>query len=285
MRSLILALIVLILTASCEFSGVRKNDNEADVLDSLDFNQGNSQEAAESKKEADTIIDEVSFDNGIRISWFKRGDGDLIKANDMVRIDFRNKLEDGTVYDGNHLINKTSLPFFLGWNLQTEGWEFALPKLKVGDEVDIFIPAKLARGEKGIDGIVPPNANNILAIRILDVMPPDVEQDGIRIWRVEEAKIDKKQIKHNSKVALHYWVSSKETPRFDNSYKRGRPFELTMGDGNIVPGLYKALLHGKTGDKLMVHIPAVEAYGKQGLPGLVGANQDLFYDLIILDVD
>jgi peptidylprolyl isomerase len=276
------------LLIGCELSGVQKDTSQGMDLDSLQLpsTENDVQDTAfVAASVTDTVVRELTLDNGIRISWLKEGKGDQLKAGEMLSIDFRNQLEDGTIYDGNHLIQKKSIPFFLGWGQQTPGWDIALEYLRVGDEVDIFIPAALARGEKGIDGIVPPNSNNILSIRILNTLPPDYNDDGIRIWRVEETKKEKKQITHESRVAMHYWVSTRSTPRFDNSYKRGYPFELKMGDGNIVPGLYKALLRGRTGDKLMVHIPAIEAYGSQGLTGLVKPNEDIFYDLIILDVE
>jgi FKBP-type peptidyl-prolyl cis-trans isomerase len=272
----------------CELSGVQKDTSPGMELDSLQLSSkipDTPDTAFVAASVTDTVIRELTLDNGIRISWLKEGKGDLLKTGDMLSIDFRNQLEDGTIYDGNHLIQKKSIPFLLGWGQQTPGWDIALTYLRVGDEADIFIPSSLARGEKGIEGIVPPNANNILSIRILNTIAPDYNDDGIRIWRVEETKKEKKQITHESRVAIHYWVSTQYTPRFDNSYKRGYPFELKMGDGNIVPGLYKALLRGRTGDKLMVHIPAIEAYGSQGLSGLVKSNEDIFYDLIILDVE
>jgi FKBP-type peptidyl-prolyl cis-trans isomerase len=276
---------------SCEMQGVETNGDSNDSVDSLLFLDGtHPQKTSDSlrneKQGLDTIaVSEVSFDNGIRIKWFERGDGAQLKKNDLVAIDYRNQLEDGTVYDGNHLVKKAYIPFFLGWKQQTSGWDFALQKLRVGDEVEIFIPSEMARGEKGIPGRVPPNSNNILLLKVVKVLEPDFKEDDIRIWIVDKTKEGRTKIGYESEVSIHYWVSSESKPRYDNSYKRKLPFELKMGDGNIVPGLYKALLKGKKGDKMMVHIPAVEAYGVNGLPGLVPKNEDIFYDLIVLDVN
>ena len=290
----------IFIVTSCNLTGVKVDDGEErNYIDSLFTRQSKktdtltSVENNEKKQETESndehllpekSVKEQSYPNGININWKKHGQGKSIKKGDMIRIDYRNKLMDGTVYDGNHLIQKPSLPFFVGWNMQTEGWDFALSKLREGDEVEILIPADLARGEKGIPGVVPPNADNLLSLKVIEIIPPTYEVDDIRIWRVEERKNPGKKIEFEDKVEIHYWVSSSSKPRFDNSYQRGIPFELVMGDGNIVPGLYKALHYGREGDKLMIHIPAKEAYGKDGLKGLVEPNEDLFYDLIILDV-
>jgi FKBP-type peptidyl-prolyl cis-trans isomerase len=282
---------VLCVSYSCELSGVENSQEETNQLDSLIFgehdpNQSGSDSTDVSEKVLDTVaVSEKSLENGIRIKWFERGDGPAVKKNDLVAIDYRNQLEDGTVYDGNHLIKKAFIPFMVGWNLQTPGWDIALKELNVGDEVEIFIPANLARGEKGIPGVVPPNSNNILLLKVVKIMEPDFTEDDIRIWIVEKTKEDRTEIGYESEVDIHYWVSSETKPRYDNSYKRKLPFELKMGDGNIVPGLYKALLKGRKGDKMMIHIPAIEAYGATGLPGLVPKNEDVFYDLIVLDVN
>lgn len=281
----------LFLLYSCDITGVESNEDNADKLDSLIFGEGNNDSietdsTQNTKKSLDTItVSEKTFDNGIRIKWFERGNGPEVKENDLIAIDYRNQLEDGTVYDGNHLVKKPDIPFFVGWNQQTSGWDLAMTELRVGDEVEIFIPAKLARGEKGIPGVVPPNANNILLLKVVEKLEPDFTEDNIRIWIVDKTKEDRTEIGYESEVVMHYWVSSETKPRYDNSYKRKLPFELKMGDGNIVPGLYKALLKGRKGDKMMIHIPSIEAYGPSGLPGLVPKNEDIFYDLIVLDVD
>ena len=280
---------VLFLLYSCDLSGVQKEISNTDLTDSLIFGDGmnNGHDSSKIKnKSFDTVaVGEKTLDNGIRIKWFERGSGAVVKRNDLIAIDYRNQLEDGTVYDGNHLIKKPFIPFFVGWNQQTIGWDIALSELRVGDEVEIFIPAKLARGETGIPGVVPPNANNILLLKVVEKLEPDFTEDNIRVWIIDKMKEGRTEIGYESEVSIHYWVSSETKPRYDNSYKRKLPFDLKMGDGNIVPGLYKALLKGKKGDKMMIHIPSVEAYGTSGLPGLVPKNEDIFYDLIVLDVN
>lgn len=291
MKRYIVLFSVISVLISCDLSGVKTETIDLGEIDSLVFGDNNSSlEEIDSLSNKNHVLDTVginekTFENGLRIKWFEKGVGDKLKKNDLVALDYRNQLEDGSVYDGNHLVKKAYIPFMVGWNQQTLGWDLALKELRVGDEVEIFIPAKLARGEKGIPGVVPPNSPNILLLKVVKKLEPDYAEDGIRSWIVDKTKEDRTPIGYDSEVSIHYWVSSESKPRYDNSYKRKIPFELKMGDGNIVPGLYKALLNGKKGDKMMVHIPAVEAYGPNGLPGLVPKNEDIFYDLIILDVN
>ncbi|PHR47407.1 MAG: hypothetical protein COA32_08285 [Fluviicola sp.] len=290
MRLFFLSVIVLAIS-SCNIEGVSHNDKEGgnskEVLKPNDSSKmsllDTSNKRSEKVIEEDTL-DVLTMSNGLKITWYKKGDGELLKKGDLINIDYRNKLEDGTVYDGNHLIKKKYIPFLVGWNQQTPGWDLALKKLRVGDDVDIFIPSELARGEKGIEGLVPPNANNILSLRVLSKPEPTKEVDGIKIWRVDSLESPGDSIDFKDEVLIDYWASSESTPRYDNSYRRRKPFELVMGDGNIVPGLYKALHFARGGDKLMILIPSREAYSKKGLTDIIEPNEDIFYDIIVREV-
>lgn len=286
MRFFVLSILVLFTLFACNIEGVQdrdgqdENDTLTTMVDTSDVADliGNDETVIDQKK------DSLELDNGIKITWFKHGKGDSLKKGDVIKIDYRNKLEDGTVYDGNHLVKKPFLPYIVGWGQQTPGWDIALEHLKVGDDVDIFIPSELARGEKGIEGVVPPNANNILSLRILDILNPVKEVDGIKIWKVDEKKNPGDSIDFKDEVYIDYWVSSESKPRYDNSYQRRAPFHLVMGDGNIVPGLYKALHFAREGDKLLIYIPSAEAYGNQGLKDLVKPNEDILYDIRVAKV-
>lgn len=278
-------LIITIVFFSCSVEGVKSNDESKNDVDSPSIDDKLSKDRVEENNAKRTIEeqsqDSLQLDNGIKITWFKKGKGEKLSKGEVIKIDYRNKLENGTVYDGNHLVKRPYLPYVVGWGQQTPGWDIALKHLRVGDDVDIFIPSELARGEKGIKGIVPPNSNNILSLRVLGKMKPLKEVDGIKIWKIDERKKPGDSIDFKDEVYLDYWVSSSSSPRYDNSYQRNTPFHLVMGDGNIVPGLYKALHFAREGDKLLIYIPAREAYGDKGLKDLVKPGEDLLYDVRI----
>lgn len=282
---------LIFIISACEIQGVEKststdieNVDSSIEADSLG-NEKSENTDVKKEKTPEIASDTLKLDNGITITYFKHGNGTLLKKGDMIKIDYRSKLEDGKVFDGNHAVKKPWIPFLVGWNQQTEGWDLALEHLKPGDDVDIFLPAKYARGKKGIKGLVPPNANNIISLRVLDRFEPTIEGDGIQIWKYDEVKEPGDSIGFGDEVSINFWVSSESTPRYDNSYQRGEPLKLTMGDGNIVPGLYKALYFGREGDRLMIKIPSEEAYGKKGFVNLVKPNEALFYDVQIAHVE
>ncbi len=288
MRFFLIVILFGFVFASCDIKGVKTSDERV-KKETEALIQENS-EMIDSLKNMKKTIEEKASDtlrlnNGITITYFKKGKGEKLKKGDLVKIDYRAKLEDGTIYDGNHMVKKPTIPFLVGWNQQTPGWDIALQELRVGDDVDIFLPAKYARGKSGIKGIVPPNANNILSMRIVERFEPTSEIDGVKIWKYDELKSPGDSIKMKDEVYINYWVSSESKPRYDNSYQRGEPFKLVIGDGNIVPGLHKALLTAREGDRLMVKIPAKEAYGGDGLIEMVKPNEGIFYDIQIAKVE
>ncbi len=230
------------------------------------------------------IVDQKKLDNGISISWFKEGSGEQIKTGDLVMIDYKVKLKDGSVVDGNHLIKKPSFPFLVGFNMQTKGWDIAIQELKVGDFAEIIIPSPLARGEKGIEGLIPPNADNILIIRVLSKRSPDRVVEGTKVWILEENKKNKTKFAENNSILFHAIASSPSKPMYVNTFRSNQPFSFKTGDYGLVPGLRKALINAKKSDRLYILVPSKEAYGADGYLDLVKPNEDVFYNILVMDV-
>ncbi|MCT4556021.1 MAG: peptidylprolyl isomerase [Pelagimonas sp.] len=69
------------------------------------------------------------------------------------------------------------------------------------------------------------------------------------------------QVKSGDTVRLHYTGTLADGSTFDSSAGRD-PLEFTVGSGQIIPGLDKAIPGMEIGDKKTVNIPADEAYGQ-----------------------
>ena len=280
--------LIITILFSCSNSGVKKEEKEA-----VDFHQKESSTKKENKPidVNDFPIDSNKvFDNGVIISWTKRGDGERLQDDDVVLIDFKVSLKNGKVVDGNHLWNKEYFPFIVGYQMQTKGWDFALNQLNVGDVAKIKIPAKLARGDKGIkkdgekDWFIPPNSDNYLTISIIKKMKPSREVDGSKVWVFEKSKKSSVIFSENNAVQFHCMISTKSNPFYYNSYREKDPYTMYMSDRGIVPGLKKSLLGSKRGDRMLVLIPSSEAYGDKGLEGMVKPGENLLYNILVTDV-
>ncbi|MBI1836766.1 MAG: FKBP-type peptidyl-prolyl cis-trans isomerase [Flavobacteriia bacterium] len=230
------------------------------------------------------VVKTKKFKNGIVISWINSGNEEGIKKGDVILIDYKVNLENGTIVDGNHLLKKESFPFMVGFEMQTKGWDLAIENLKVGDFARIIIPANLARGEKGIKGLIPPNAKNYLTIRVLSKVKPTRIVEGSKVWLFEENKANKVLFNSSNRITFHYMISSESHPMYFNSFRNNSPFTLRMSDIGVIPGLKKALKKSKKADRMYIYIPSSQAYGTKGLTEFVGPNEAMFYNILVMDV-
>lgn len=63
--------------------------------------------------------------------------------------------------------------------------------------------------------------------------------------------------------------------------KKGPPFKLTLGKGEVIRGWEIGLQGMKVGGERRITIPAKLAYGKKGMPG-IPPNSDLVFDLKLI---
>lgn len=277
MKHIFTCLVLGFLIAACDTSGVKKNDKVQSKIEptSKDSNILDGEY---------TVIDRKKFDNGIKIEWFEKGSGSNVKAGDLVMIDYKVKLKDGKVVDGNHLIHRTAIPFLVGFGMQTEGWDIALKELKVGDFAKILIPSPLARGEKGIEGLIPRNADNFLIIRIIENKKPTREVAGTKVWLLEENTHNKLKFNEKCKMEFHAMASTPSSAMYVNTYRNNQPFQYKLTDHGLVPGLRNALINAKKSDRMFVLVPSSEAYGAAGYLDFVKPGEDVFYNVLVMDV-
>ena len=290
MKKIILFVSIICLVISCSTEGVKKPKKQDDLSIKSEFKKSKKQVKTALNSDEDDVNSTKEFDNGIVISWIKQGKGEKVSKGDVILIDYKVTLENGAIVDGNHLWKKESFPFVVGYQMQTKGWDFAIKNMKVGDFARVLIPADLARGEKGIkkEGekgwFVPPNSVNYLTIHIIKKQKPTRIVDGSKVWLFEENKTNKQKFNNSNAILFHSMISSESNPMYYNSYRTNSPYKLFMTDKGIIPGLKKSLINAKKGDRMFVVIPSSEAYGQKGSEGFVKPNEDLFYNILVMDV-
>lgn len=260
-------------TSVVDSETVKSSDNE--IIETPEVNVLN---------QVQTVSDTLNLDNGIKIKWFEHGDGEQLAYADLAAIDYKVLLDDGTIVDGNELLKKESIPFMIGFGMQTKGWDIALKELHVGDFAEIHIPSDLARGEKGIPGLIPPNANNTLKIRVLNKIKPTRTIDGSKVWVFEENKSNTELFGEGKEIEFDCTTSTPSKRDYINSFRQSKPFKLNLEDYGTIPGLKKALINAKRADRMIVFVPSSEAYGTKGYLDLVKPNEDLMYNILVSNV-
>jgi FKBP-type peptidyl-prolyl cis-trans isomerase len=71
---------------------------------------------------------------------------------------------------------------------------------------------------------------------------------------------------------------------FVNTYRNNEPFRYKLTDHGLVPGLRNALINAKKSDRMFILVPSSEAYGSAGYLDFVKPNEDLFYNVLVMDV-
>ena len=64
---------------------------------------------------------------------------------------------------------KQPFNFFLGGGQVIQGWDEGVQGMKIGGKRTLIIPSEMGYGIRGAGGVIPPNANLIFDVELLDV--------------------------------------------------------------------------------------------------------------------
>ncbi|WP_281298762.1 peptidylprolyl isomerase [Flavobacterium limnophilum] len=126
--------------------------------------------------------------SGLQYVITKKAGGKKPASGANIYIHYAGFLENGTLFDssmedvsktfGKYDENRAAqggyqpIPFQAGRkDGMIPGFIEGLEKLSFGDKAVLFIPSKLAYGEAGANGVIPPNANIIFEIELLENLP------------------------------------------------------------------------------------------------------------------
>ncbi len=103
---------------------------------------------------------------GLQYKVLKSGTGATPKLTDTVKVHYHGTLIDGTVFDSSV---QRGQPVVFPVSGVIAGWTEALQMMKVGDKWQLFIPAKLAYGERSPSPQIGPNSTLIFEVELLGI--------------------------------------------------------------------------------------------------------------------
>jgi len=84
-------------------------------------------------------------------------------------------------------------------------------------------------------------------------------------------------------VKAHYTGTlASDGSKFDSSVDRGRPFDFTIGKGQVIKGWDEGFATMKVGEKAILEIAPEYGYGAAGSPPKIPANSTLLFDVELL---
>ena len=156
--------------------------------------------AANKTKEGVQILSVTMPDSSTAELQYKvitEGTGAMPAATDTVKVNYRGTLINGTEFDSS--AKHGGQPAQFPVNHVIKGWTEALQKMKVGSKWQLFIPANLAYGDRGNQGIEP-SSTLIFDVELLEAQAPapapealttqpkPLTSDIIRVPSAEEMK-------------------------------------------------------------------------------------------------
>lgn len=130
--------------------------------------------AEKNKKEGEAFLKEnakkegvIVTKSGLQYKILTEGKGGYKPTiEDEVKVHYRARFVDGTEFDSTYKRNK---PYSVNAKMLIDGWAEALQLMSEGSKWELYIPAKLAYGEKGSPPHVGPNAVLIFEVELLEI--------------------------------------------------------------------------------------------------------------------
>ncbi len=98
---------------------------------------------------------------------------------------------------------------------------------------------------------------------------------GIKVALIKDTKKEKPQ--PGDMVSVNYYGFFRDGSSFDNSYRAGRPFSFTIGQGGAIRGWQLGIPEIPLGGTAVLDIPYEYAYGAQGNPPVIPPQSDLIF--------
>ena len=206
----------------------------------------------------------------ITFEVISEGSGARPAATDVVLIDYRGTLADGTEFDAGQ-----GAMFEVGGVIP--GFSEGLQRMRVGGRYRITIPPALGYGANQT-GPIPPNSTLTFEVTLRDAGPPERARAmmGLPDVRVEAIVPGTGRMPGPDELVLiDYAGRLADGTQFDAGHG------AVLFVSRTVPGFAQGLMQMRTGGRYRLFVPADLAYGERGA-GPIPPNSDLVFEVTLI---
>ncbi|MCP4291018.1 MAG: FKBP-type peptidyl-prolyl cis-trans isomerase [bacterium] len=239
-------------------------------------------------KETAPVVSWVVMEEGLSKVDSTLGQGATCGTDDFVEVHYTGWLweadENGVLGKGNQFDSSvergTPIAFPLGMSMVIPGWDKGLVGMNVGGKRSLLIEPAMGYGPAGRPPVIPANATLFFDVELVSLPKVDIEI-------LEEG--DGAIAELGDKVSMNYtgwlWENGEKGTQFDSSTNTGRPFQFTLGAGQVIAGWDRGIEGMKIGQKTRLIIPSVMGYGARGSGGRIPPNATLCFDVELVSIE
>jgi len=108
----------------------------------------------------------IESPTGLQYKILKQGSGEKPAAGNSVTVHYKGTLIDGTVFDSSY---DRGQPATLSLGQVIKGWQEALPMMTTGSKWQIYVPPKLAYGDRAASELIGPASTLVFDIELISI--------------------------------------------------------------------------------------------------------------------